>query len=53
MAIDMIFHKGRARGDIQYRRDNEWKNIDLIRKLIEIVDMELEEPGTSQRLITL
>lgn len=53
MAIDMIFHKGRAGETYNIGGDNEWKNIDLIRKLIEIVDMELgREPGTSQRLIT-
>lgn len=53
MAIDIIFHKGRAGETYNIGGDNEWKNIDLIRKLIEIVDMELgREPGTSQRLIT-
>ncbi|MCK9305552.1 MAG: dTDP-glucose 4,6-dehydratase [Bacteroidales bacterium] len=52
-AIDLIFHKGTTGETYNIGGGNEWKNIDLIRKLIEIVDRELgREPGTSDRLIT-
>ena len=36
-----------------YEKQNEWKNIDLIKVLIKVVDKELGRPeGTSEKLIT-
>jgi dTDP-glucose 4,6-dehydratase len=52
-AIDIIFHKGIKGETYNVGGNNEWKNIDLIRLLCEIMDSELSrEPGTSARLIT-
>ena len=52
-AIDLIYHKGRVGETYNIGGDNEWKNIDLIRKLCEIMDRKLDrEPGTSAKLIT-
>jgi dTDP-glucose 4,6-dehydratase len=52
-AIDLIYHKGRLGETYNIGGDNEWKNIDLIRKLCEIMDRKLDrEPGTSEKLIT-
>jgi len=52
-AIDTIFHKGKISETYNIGGNNEWKNIDLIKKLIEIVDRKLGRPdGTSLSLIT-
>jgi dTDP-glucose 4,6-dehydratase len=52
-AIDLIFHQGKIGHTYNIGGDNEWKNLDLIRKLCEIMDRKLErEPGTSEQLIT-
>jgi len=52
-AIDLIYHKGRIGETYNIGGDNEWRNIDLIRKLCEIMDHRLgREPGTSEKLIT-
>lgn len=52
-AIDLIYHHGRVGETYNIGGDNEWKNIDLIRKLCEIMDRKLgREPGTSENLIT-
>lgn len=52
-AIDVIFHKGRIGETYNIGGFNEWKNIDLIKVLIKVVDRELGRPdGTSERLIT-
>ncbi len=52
-AIDFIYHKGRIGETYNIGGDNEWKNIDLIRKLCEIMDRKLgREPGSSAKLIT-
>ncbi len=51
-AIDMIFHRGRAGETYNIGGNNEWKNIDLIRKLCEIMDEKLSrKTGTSAGLI--
>jgi len=51
-AIDLIYHKGRIGETYNIGGDNEWRNIDLIRKLCEIMDQKLgREPGTSEKLI--
>jgi len=52
-AIDLIFHKGIPGETYNIGGNNEWKNIDLIRKLCEILDKKLGRPaGTSAKLIT-
>jgi dTDP-glucose 4,6-dehydratase len=51
-AIDLIFHKGRVGEKYNIGGLNEWKNIDLIKLLISIMDRKLNrEPGTSEKLI--
>ena len=52
-AIDTIFHKGKH-GDIyNIGGNNEWKNIDLVNLLCQIMDQKLERPkGTCAKLIT-
>lgn len=52
-AIDLIFHKAVPGSTYNIGGNNEWRNIDLIRKLIEIMDRKLGRPsGTSEGLIT-
>ena len=53
IAIDLIFHKGKVGETYNIGGNNEWKNIDLIRKLCEIMDEKLQRKnGTSEKLIT-
>ena len=52
-AIDTIFHNGKIGETYNIGGNNEWKNIDLIYKLCEIMDQKLgRETGTSAKLIT-
>lgn len=52
-AIDLIFHKGKIGETYNIGGINEWKNIDLINLLCEIMDKELNRPqGSSASLIT-
>jgi dTDP-glucose 4,6-dehydratase len=52
-AIDLIFHRGRTGETYNIGGNNEWKNIDLIRKLCDIMDAKLgRTPGESAELIT-
>lgn len=52
-AIDIIFHKGRKGETYNIGGHNEWKNIDVIRLLCEIMDKKLNrKKGTSAQLIT-
>lgn len=52
-AIDVIFHGGKTGETYNIGGNNEWKNIDLIDKLIEIMDQKLGRPkGNSLKLIT-
>lgn len=52
-AIDLIFHKGTIGETYNIGGFNEWKNIDIIKLVIKIVDEELgRKPGTSLKLIT-
>ena len=52
-AIDLIFHKGRTGETYNIGGNNEWKNIDLVEKLCDIMDELLGKPaGTSRQLIT-
>ncbi|MBN2812687.1 MAG: dTDP-glucose 4,6-dehydratase, partial [Bacteroidales bacterium] len=53
LAIDLIFHRGRMGETYAIGGHNEWKNIDLIRLLCNIMDAKLNRPaGTSEKLIT-
>jgi dTDP-glucose 4,6-dehydratase len=52
-AIDLIYHKGVAGETYNIGGNNEWQNIQLIRKLCEIMDQKLgRTPGESAKLIT-
>jgi dTDP-glucose 4,6-dehydratase len=51
-AIDMIFHMGKTGETYNIGARNEWKNIDLIRLMCEIMDKKLNHPpGSSLKLI--
>ncbi|MDN5215768.1 dTDP-glucose 4,6-dehydratase [Fulvivirgaceae bacterium BMA12] len=52
-AIDLIFSKGKAGETYNIGGFNEWKNIDLVKLLCQVMDEKLERtPGTSEELIT-
>jgi dTDP-glucose 4,6-dehydratase len=52
-AIDIIFHRGTPGETYNVGGNNEWRNIDLVKKLCEIMDEKLgRKPGSSARLIT-
>jgi dTDP-glucose 4,6-dehydratase len=52
-AIDTIFHKGKVGEKYNVGGFNEWKNIDLIHLLCNIMDKKLGRPeGSSGKLIT-
>ncbi|MEP4535141.1 MAG: dTDP-glucose 4,6-dehydratase [Cyclobacteriaceae bacterium] len=52
-AIDVIYHKGVDGETYNIGGFNEWKNIDLVRLLCQIMDRKLgREQGTSEKLIT-
>ncbi|HNQ12521.1 MAG TPA: dTDP-glucose 4,6-dehydratase [Bacteroidia bacterium] len=52
-AIDEIFHKGKVGETYNIGGHNEWKNIDLIHLLCNIMDVKLgREKGASAKLIT-
>ena len=52
-AIDTIFFKGRLGETYNIGGNNEWKNIDLVETLCDIMDDLLgREPGASRQLIT-
>jgi dTDP-glucose 4,6-dehydratase len=52
-AIDLIFHKGKVGETYNIGGNNEWKNIDLIKLLCNIMDKKLNRAeGTSEKLIT-
>lgn len=52
-AIDAVFHKGQSGDTYNIGGVNEWRNIDLIRLLCDIMDEKTgKEKGTSQKLIT-
>ncbi len=53
LAIDQVYHSGQKGQTYNIGGNNEWKNIDLITKLCEIMDQKLNrKSGTSQELIT-
>jgi len=52
-AIDLIFHQGEIGETYNIGGNNEWRNIDLIKKLIEIMDRKLgRSEGKSLALIS-
>lgn len=53
IAIDLVFHQGKNHETYNIGGFNEWKNIDLVKLLCQIMDEKLgRELGTSQELIT-
>ena len=52
-AIDVIFHQGKLGETYNIGGFNEWKNIDLVKLLCQVMDKKLSNPeGTSEKLIT-
>ena len=52
-AIDLILHKGKIGETYNIGGNNEWKNIDLVEQLCDVMDQLLGRPnGTSRSLIT-
>lgn len=52
-AIDLVFHEGKNHETYNIGGFNEWKNIDLVKLLCQIMDEKLgRTSGTSQELIT-
>lgn len=52
-AIDVIFHQAKPGSTYNVGGNNEWKNVDLIRLLCDIMDEKLgRSAGSSQNLIT-
>jgi len=53
IAIDLVFHEGKNHETYNIGGFNEWKNIDLVKLLCQIMDQKLGRiEGTSQELIT-
>jgi len=53
LAIDLIFHKGVQQETYNIGGFNEWKNIDLVQLLCNLMDAKLScKQGTSEKLIT-
>ena len=53
LAIDMIFHKGRIGEKYNIGGFNEWKNLDIVYLLCNIMDKKLGRPaGESAKLIS-
>ena len=51
-AVDLIYHSGQVGETYNIGGSNEWKNLDLIRLLCEVMDKKLDRPaGTSANLI--
>ena len=52
-AIDVIFHQGADGETYNIGGHNEWKNIDIVRLVCQIMDKKLgRDKGTSEKLIT-
>ncbi len=52
-AIDLIYHEGRNGETYNIGGNNEWKNIDLVHQLCDVMDDLLGQPaGRSRQLIT-
>ena len=53
MAIDLVFHEGKNHETYNIGGFNEWKNINLVKLLCQIMDEKLgREKNTSEKLIT-
>ncbi|MEL1252625.1 dTDP-glucose 4,6-dehydratase [Flavobacterium sp. DGU38] len=53
IAIDLVFHEGKNHETYNIGGFNEWKNIDLVKLLCQIMDQKLgRDSGTSEKLIT-
>ncbi|MFH6958378.1 dTDP-glucose 4,6-dehydratase [Flavobacterium aquidurense] len=53
IAIDLVFHEGKNHETYNIGGFNEWKNINLVKLLCQIMDQKLgRSVGTSQELIT-
>jgi dTDP-glucose 4,6-dehydratase len=53
LAIDLVFHKGKTGDTYAIGGFNEWKNIDLVKLLCQLMDEKLgNAAGTSEKLIT-
>lgn len=53
VAIDLVFHQGQNHETYNIGGFNEWKNIDLVKVLCQIMDTKLgREIGESEKLIT-
>jgi len=53
VAIDLAFHKGKTKETYNIGGFNEWKNIDLVKLLCEVMDRKLKrEKGSSAQLIS-
>lgn len=53
IAIDLVFHRGKNHETYNIGGFNEWKNIDLVKLLCQIMDTKLgRNPGESAKLIT-
>ena len=52
-AIDTVFHKGKTFGTYNIGGFNEWKNIDVVKLLCQLMDVKLgRQQGESEKLIT-
>ena len=52
-AIDVIFHQGKVGETYNIGGHNEWKNIDIVKLVCQVMDEKLgRETGTSEKLIT-
>ncbi len=52
-AIDLIYHKGKLGETYNIGGFNEWKNIDIVNLLCDLLDKKLKRtPGASSKLIT-
>jgi dTDP-glucose 4,6-dehydratase len=52
-AIDIVYHKGKNGETYNIGGFNEWKNINLVKILCQLMDKKLNNaPGTSEQLIT-
>jgi dTDP-glucose 4,6-dehydratase len=53
IAIDLVFHKGKNAETYNIGGHNEWKNIDVVKLLCELIDKKLgRKSGESSQLIT-
>ena len=52
-AIDLVFHKGKNGDSYNVGGFNEWRNIDLVKLLCQLMDEKLGRPaGESEKLVT-